>query len=224
MADANDTPAKKCCSKCQQLKPVEEFFNCSRRKDGKQAWCKGCAYAASKKTRAGMVVEINAAKRARYASDPGYAEKARQRAAAYRLKHPEKAARSVQSARAKNPEKYAEHMRHHYERNKEELKARAMAYYLENKVALRPFLAAASMRRAAKKALAIPAWADHRAIRAIYEEAAKVTKETGVRHNVDHIVPLQSKKVCGLHCEANLRILERIENISKGNRFWPDMW
>jgi len=48
-------------------------------------------------------------------------------------------------------------------------------------------------------------------------------RETGVKWHVDHIIPLKSKKVCGLHNEFNLRLIPAIDNIRKRNLFWPDM-
>lgn len=77
---------------------------------------------------------------------------------------------------------------------------------------------AKNARRIAAKFRATPAWADHDAIRAIYAEAARLTRETGIRHEVDHFYPLQGELVCGLHCEANLQILTKEENIRKLNR------
>lgn len=38
------------------------------------------------------------------------------------------------------------------------------------------------------------------------------------KHEVDHIVPLKNKKVCGLHIHVNLQILTRYENQRKGNK------
>lgn len=67
------------------------------------------------------------------------------------------------------------------------------------------------------------AWADEFIIREIYELAALRTKMTGIRWVVDHIVPFNSDKVCGLHCEANMQIITFSKNSGKGNRHWPDM-
>ncbi len=49
----------------------------------------------------------------------------------------------------------------------------------------------------------------------------KSVKCTGLE--VDHIVPIKSELVCGLHCIDNFQLLTRSENASKGNRYWPDM-
>jgi hypothetical protein len=40
---------------------------------------------------------------------------------------------------------------------------------------------------------------------------------------VDHIIPLKSDFVCGLHCHTNLRVITAEENKAKNNRYWPDM-
>lgn len=81
----------------------------------------------------------------------------------------------------------------------------------------------ANARRAAQQLQATPGWADKSAILKFYELAVQLTTATGVEHQVDHIVPLRSKIVCGLHCEANLQVLTRDENLAKGNRQWPNM-
>lgn len=81
-------------------------------------------------------------------------------------------------------------------------------------------------RRAAKKQ-AIPKWSKTEfevfAIKEIYSLAALRTKVTGIEWHVDHLVPLRSNKVSGLHCSANLSVVTASENHRKGNRHWPNM-
>lgn len=67
-------------------------------------------------------------------------------------------------------------------------------------------------------------WADITAITKLFRWAAELERATGIEHNVDHIVPLKSPLVCGLHWEGNLQITPASDNKSKNNRHWPDMW
>lgn len=80
-----------------------------------------------------------------------------------------------------------------------------------------------SARRKRMMAKATPRWADIDKMRAVYRMARQMTVLTGVPHHVDHIVPVNSKLVCGLHCEGNLQVLMAVDNLSKSNRTWPDM-
>ena len=66
--------------------------------------------------------------------------------------------------------------------------------------------------RRAYKLKAVPRWANIEKIKEIY-------KQCGKGYHVDHIIPLRSSNVCGLHVENNLQILKAEDNISKGNRF-----
>jgi hypothetical protein len=71
---------------------------------------------------------------------------------------------------------------------------------------------------------AIPNWADRQKIADLYKLARRLTEITKSKWNVDHIVPLTSDKVCGLHCSENMQLLPISINVSKNNRQWPEMW
>lgn len=76
----------------------------------------------------------------------------------------------------------------------------------------------AQKRRSALQ-YATPSWADHQAIDAVYTEARRLSAETGIKHDVDHIIPLQGKKVCGLHIPWNLRVITKAANVRKHSSF-----
>jgi hypothetical protein len=106
----------------------------------------------------------------------------------------------------------------HYQANKKEGGKKILAYVKAN-----PHIKNSNnAKRKAAKLQAIPAWANLEAIKGMYLIAA-INREGGYDLHVDHIVPLISDIVCGLHCEANLQLMPASDNISKGNRHWPDM-
>jgi len=125
---------------------------------------------------------------------------------------------------AANAEKRRETERRRNAENPEANRARAAAWKAANperaKAAYRRcynesrhlYIARARGRRM-KLEKATPAWADHKAIAAIYREAA----ERGM--HVDHVIPLQGKRVSGLHVHTNLQLLSPEENLRKGNRY-----
>jgi hypothetical protein len=64
-----------------------------------------------------------------------------------------------------------------------------------------------------------PYWANKCKIKELYSTAKELTKQTGIKHEVDHIIPKRHPLVCGLHVEHNLRIITRTENNQKTNHF-----
>ncbi len=99
-----------------------------------------------------------------------------------------------------NPEKFKKHVKTTYENRKHKH-------------------AAEQGRRRASKLQATPKWADLDKIKLIYKEAHDLQKLDGIKRHVDHIIPLNHDKICGLHVENNLQILTAEENIQKSNNF-----
>ena len=101
--------------------------------------------------------------------------------------------------------------------NRDKSRERARQWRIKNKDKDRAY----STRRRAAKKNAIPKWASQVKINKIYQEAVRLTEVKKIEYQVDHIYPLTSKFLCGLHVETNLQILTKKENSIKGNRSWP---
>lgn len=182
------------CSKCRELKALDAF-------NFKNSWCKPCkAEAAKAKRRARGVPE-----RRSYTDDAERKAAARERLRAWKEAH---------------PDRWQAHQARYRAANKAACYQASTRWRLAN-----PDMAwVVKARRRALEKQALPAWADADAIKEVYKLAAQAAELLGQGAvHVDHLVPLNSPYVCGLHVAVNLAVVFREENMSKQNRYWPDM-
>lgn len=185
----------KICKRCGESKPLEMFNKDSRLRDGLNIYCKQC-----------KKIELLA-----------WRAKNAEHIALYRKTYNQENKDKKASWDARYRNKHSEHIsnskRSWYENNKAHVRAICRNWTENNRTKVR----AGKAKYRAGKVNATPSWADKKLIQTVYDKAA----EYGFQ--VDHIVPLRSDKVCGLHVWANLQLLEAGLNISKSNRHWPDM-
>lgn len=101
-----------------------------------------------------------------------------------------------------NHETEKEARRNHYRKNKEKY---LLAFY----------------KRQSKIKQATPVWLteiETCEILKFYSDSAYLSETTGIKHHVDHIVPLQGKNVCGLNVPWNLQVLTASDNLKKSNK------
>jgi hypothetical protein len=189
----------KICTKCKENKNLSEFYKQKNGKDGVRADCKAC-------------IKVYSANRYSMA--------------------PEKINAKNRAWQKANREKVKINRALYYEANSEELKAKSASWRDGNLEKVKSTngdykknnpgkIRALRSKRRAQKLNATPKWLTKEQlleIETFYIEAVRLTKETGIKHVVDHIIPLQGKNVRGLHVPWNLQILTESKNCSKGNR------
>lgn len=110
--------------------------------------------------------------------------------------------------------------------NPERERAKRIKYRLADIESTRNKESVKSHKRRAIKKNAIPKWYGE-LDNLIIEEATNLCKlrekTTGFKWHVDHIVPLQSKIVCGFHIGCNIQVIPATKNLKKYNSYWPDM-
>jgi len=190
--------AAKNCNKCLELRPLSQFRKRGGGRPGHSTECDLCR---------------SARRRARYAVDDDYRRKILDAQRAINASNPVKNRAKARAWAVANPERALERKREWRKANNDHNNAYQREWIKRNKGTKN----AATARRAASRILATPKWVTKAEIRQIYKDAAS----RGL--HVDHIVPLRSEIVCGLHVPWNLQLLTEKENREKSNKIWPDM-
>lgn len=184
----------KVCTKCKEAKPLSDFNRNKRAPGGFHRRCRPCSSA----DRAPRRETERKAQMAKYhANHAESLEKQRQ----YQANNRDKYRAASKKWRQENPLMMRVVQGIWYSANKDKNAASAKRYYT-------------------RKRNRCPKWLtkeQHEQIERFYWTARWLTDNSGVRHSVDHIVPLFGKNVCGLHVPWNLQVLTASENSSKGN-------
>ena len=118
----------------------------------------------------------------------------------YREENSEKIKKNREEYKSKYPEKVKSAIKNHYENNKH------------------VYIGYSAKRRTSKRN-ATPNWFEKEKIEALYEKCKWLECLTGIKYEVDHIIPINNENVCGLHVWANLQILDKKLNRKKSNYF-----
>lgn len=210
----------KICTKCNLNKPLADFSRSKTGKYGVNSRCRLCVreYNATYYKISGS---RNREKYKESQSEWRNKTKAVKRVKdkAWRAANIE-ARKSVEKAyRLANAEKISEKNRKLYQRTKS-IRALQTSEWAKANRAAKNY---SSRRYMTLRRQSLAKWASSDAIRTVYEKANELSIKFGIRFEVDHIVPLKSEIVCGLHCEDNLQLLAASLNRSKSNVEWPDM-
>lgn len=142
---------------------------------------------------------------AKHQGKPEYRERAKASHAAYRKANAAKIAAGVRAWQQRNPERGSAIKKRWAEKNPERLKLLS---------------ARGSKKRAQAIQRATPPWWskwDRFVLQEAKELAELRTKLTGFVWEQDHIIPLQGRLACGLHCAANIQVIPRALNHWKRN-------
>lgn len=197
----------KVCSTCK-LKKDFEFF--TLRKSSKDGYCSQCKECVAKYR------SINKEKRLEYnrqwlSNNPDYYKK-------YRKKNYESVRNNELRYLKNNPQKREETLNKYVNSNREIINIRNLQWMKNNPGKVNAITA----KRRSKKLLATPEWLSTEMLQEIadiYILSKQKELETGIKHHVDHIVPLQGIDVCGLHVPWNLQVITAEENQKKGNKY-----
>lgn len=202
------------CTNCGLEKPIELFYRDVSKPTGRSTRCKTCIDLAQKCYRANNVEKLKETSR-KYRRENGEKMRATQRDHYSRNRR-----RVLDASKAwakQHPQKIKEIKQKYYLRNKDAVVERARLADKKDPAGARE----RCRRRQSRKLGATPPWLTRdqkREMKQIYAKAREISKITGVPQDVDHVVPLQGKNICGLHVPWNLTIISSVENRKKSNK------
>ena len=205
------------------------------KKEGKVRYFTGkpCAngHIVERNTHTGRCVECNRLRMRRYWDEnPDAVEKRNQMLQGYKFRNPENYAK-YQEAKKQKWQTDIEYRTNTNEKTKEINRIRYQDPEYKTKRSQQGkewfknnsgIAKAKRARRRASMSNSTPNWLtdiQKAQIAEFYEIATALETQTGIKHHVDHIVPLKANGISGLHVPWNLQILTANENLSKGNRY-----
>jgi len=237
----HECPATKVCTECNKDKLAKDFYTkWNRNKTSRRLWakCKECCksigknkYKTDSKAR-----ENKLAKQKVLHSTPEYKAKRKVYTQEYKNKNQKKISDQKKEYRnrpevairekERTDRYYADRAEEIQEKRKKRLidnpelaevrRQQTRAQYYKNK----EYYTEKSERRRARVGKATPIWYNQEEVLELRREVKRLNKLTGTTHHLDHIVPLNGKTVCGLHCHENMQILTAKANLSKSNKFF----
>ena len=186
----------KLCPKCDRTLDLSSFSKDRSTASGLSAWCRDCTRAKNAK---------------RYEEDK---ERRLAKQKAYHQENREVILERFKQRYQSMPDVYKAEAQQWADNNRDKVRAKAQRYYRSKP----EYFLEKSRRRQLLVAQQTPAWVDLEKVRAIYAEARRLTESTGIPHEVDHVIPIKGRNVCGLHWEGNLEIKTQEANRRKYNK------
>lgn len=205
------------CAKCGEVKSVSEFGLRRKGSTAYAAYCKPCS------SKAGVAWARE--NKARHNGNT----------AAWRAANAEKAREAARGRWAADPEGHRAYHREWYQKHAEKRRERRRRYHAAHieqeaerfrqwRLANPGKSRARSRGYDARKIKAEPPWADRELIAVVYEQCAEMNRIAGwTKYHVDHVMPLKSPILCGLHVHYNLQIITAEENLSKRNKVYEGL-
>ncbi len=213
------TPAlvdRKVCTRCHIEKSIAAFSARKISKDGYRNMCRDCCNAARRTDEHRQVK--NKRRRERYAADPEYKKKSREHQKTDKYKAWAKEYNAIYYSNNKSAldEASRERAKKHYLDNTSRYKEKHKAWRASNRDKVRYYTA----KYRAKKLQATATWDQELTVlcnQEAHAHAVFLEELTGVKHEVDHIIPLQGKNVSGLHVWNNLQVITLTDNRKKSS-------